>query len=264
MSEQAISPQQPPTSSPPPAAGGRPQAAPGAAQGSAPAVQRQFVSFAFYKLDPAFRRLGDHEKIQARSEFLKAFQQPRKGLICLTYSTVALRPDVDFLLWRIAGSTDEFQAQAQQINMTRIGAYLTTPHSMLSMTKRSMYIDKLDPFHTAESRTHIIPGKRKYLFVYPFVKTRDWYLLPLEERQKVMDVHIRVGNKYPSVKLNTTYSFGLDDQDFVVAFETEEPKDFLDLVMELRETQSSKYTQRDTPIFTCVQTPMENILDQLF
>ena len=115
-----------------------------------------------------------------------------------------------------------------------------------------------------ESRTHIIPGKRKYLFVYPFVKTRDWFLLPLEERQKVMDVHIRVGNKYPSVKLNTTYSFGLDDQEFVVAFETEEPKDFLDLVMELRETQSSKYTLRDTPIFTCVQTPMENLLDQLF
>ena len=268
MSEPSTSTEQPPAARPHSGPQGAPSAAPGTAPGTGPgagpAIQRQFVNFAFYKLDPAFRRLGDHEKIQARSEFLKAFQQPRKGLICLTYSTVALRPDVDFLLWRIAGSTDEFQAQAQQINMTRIGAYLTTPHSMLSMTKRSMYIDKLDPFHTAESRTHIIPGKRKYLFVYPFVKTRDWYLLPLEERQKIMDVHIRVGNKYPSVKLNTTYSFGLDDQDFVVAFETEEPKDFLDLVMELRETQSSKYTQRDTPIFTCVQTPMENILDQLF
>ena len=79
-----------------------------------------------------------------------------------------------------------------------------------------------------------------------------------------MDQHIRVGNKYPSVKLNTTYSFGLDDQDFVVAFETEEPKDFLDLVMELRETQSSKFTRRNTPIFTCVQMAMENVLDQLF
>src|SRR5947207_70816 len=85
-----------------------------------------------------------------------------------------------------------------------------------------------------------------------------------QKRQEIMDGHIRVGNKYPSVKLNTTYSFGLDDQDFVVAFETEEPKDFLDLVMELRETQSSKYTQRDTPIFTCVQMPMEQVLDQLF
>src|SRR4029077_8315979 len=107
-------------------------------------------------------------------------------------------------------------------------------------------------------------GKRKYLFVYPFVKTRDWYLLPQGKRQEIMDVHIKVGNKYPSVKLNTTYSFGLDDQDFVVAFESEEPKDFVDLVMELRETESSKFPQRDTTTFTSVQMPMERILDQLF
>jgi len=89
-------------------------------------------------------------------------------------------------------------------------------------------------------------------------------LLPLERRQEIMDHHIKIGNEFQSVKLNTTYSFGLDDQDFVVAFETEEPKDFLDLVMKLRETESSKYTQRDTPIFTCIQMPMEKILEQLF
>ena len=237
----------------------------GSAPSSAgPAIQRQFVNFSFYKLDPAFRRLDDHEKIQARSEFLKPFQQSRPGLICLTYSTVGIRADTDFLLWRISLSMDDFQTQSQLINKTRLGAYLTTPHSLVSMTKRSMYIDKVDPFHTAESRTHLIPGKRKYLFVYPFVKTREWYLLPPERRQELMDGHIRIGNEFPSVKLNTTYSFGLDDQDFVVAFESDEPKDFLDLVQELRETQSSKFTQRDTPIFTCVQMPMENVLDQLF
>ena len=231
---------------------------------STPSLQRQFVNFAFYQLDPAFRRLNEHEKLQARSEFLHLFQGRREGLMCLTYSTVGLRPDTDFLLWRIAYSPDEFQKQTQAINKSRLGAFLRTPHSLVAMTKRSVYIDKLDPFHTPESRTHIIPGKRKYLFVYPFVKTRDWYLMPVEKRQEIMDVHIRVGNKYPSVKLNTSYSFGLDDQEFVVAFETDEPKDFLDLVMELRETQSSKYTLRDTPIFTCIQMPMENVLDQLF
>jgi len=244
-----------------------PHAAPSGSTSGAPSgppIQRQFVNFAFYKINPEIRRLPDEQKWQARSEFLKAFQIPREKMICLTYSTAGLKADTDFVLWRISSTPDVFQEQTKLINKTPLGGYLSTPHSFLSMTKRSMYVDKLDPFHTAESRTHIIPGKRKYLFVYPFVKTRDWYLLPLEERQKIMDVHIRVGNKYPSVKLNTTYSFGLDDQDFVVAFETEEPKDFLDLVMELRETQSSKYTQRDTPIFTCVQTPMENILDQLF
>jgi chlorite dismutase len=231
---------------------------------SGPAVQRQFVNFAFFKLDPAFRRIPDDDKWQARSEFLKLFQSPWENMMCLTYSTVGVKADCDFLLWRIGLSADSFQAQTSTINKSRLGAYLTMPHSFLSMTKRSMYIDKLDPFHTAESRTHIIPGKRKYLFIYPFVKTREWYLLPLEKRQEIMDVHIKVGNEFPSVKLNTTYSFGLDDQDFVVAFETDEPKDFLDLVMKLRETESSKYTQRDTPIFTCVQMPMEKILDQLF
>jgi chlorite dismutase len=245
--------QSPSTSSPP-----QPQPS-----GTSP-VTRQFVNFAFYKLDPAFRRLSDQEKQQARAQFAGLFAQPRQGLLCLSYSTVGLRPDADFLLWRISTGPDEFQNQTQAINRTRLGGYLSTPWSFVSMTKRSMYIDKVDPFHTAESRTHIIPGKRKYLFVYPFVKTRDWYLLPLEQRQEIMDAHIQRGNKYPSVKLNTTYSFGLDDQDFVVAFETDEPKDFLDLVQELRETQSSKYTQRDTPVFTCIQMSMERLLEQLF
>ncbi|QOV89246.1 chlorite dismutase family protein [Humisphaera borealis] len=238
---------------------GRPAATTGG-----PAVSRQFVNFAFYKLDPAFRRLSDNEKLQARSEFLQIIETKRQGLMCIPYSTVGVRAETDFMLWRISLTTDTFQEQSAAINKSRMGAYLTQPHSFLSMTKRSMYIDKLDPFHTAESRTHIIPGKRKYIFVYPFIKTRDWYLLPQEKRQEIMDEHIKVGNKYPSIKLNTTYSFGLDDQDFVVAFESEEPKDFLDLVMELRETQSSKYTVRDTPTLTCVQMPMGNVLDQLF
>ena len=240
-----------------------PEAKPASARPT-PAIQRQFVNFAFYKLDPAFRRLGQADKTDARREFLDALQPRQQGMMCLSYSTVGLRPESDLLLWRIAMGPEAFQEQTRLMNKTRLGGYLSTPHSFVSMTKRSMYIDKVDPFHTAESRTHIIPGKRKYLFVYPFVKTRDWYLLPLEKRQEVMDTHIKVGNEYPSVKLNTTYSFGLDDQDFVVAFETDEPKDFLDLVMKLRETQSSKYTQKDTPIFTCVQMPLEQVLDQLF
>src|SRR3954453_11796051 len=241
-----------------------PAPATGAAAAAPPPVQRQFVNFAFYKLDPAIRHLPDQEKWRLRSEFLKLFQSPWDKMMCLTYSTVGLKADCDFLLWRISQTADAFQEQQATLNKSTLGGYLSMPYSFLSMTKRSMYIDKLDPFHTAESRTHIIPGKRKYLFVYPFVKTRDWYLLPLEERQAIMDVHIKVGNEYPSVKLNTTYSFGLDDQDFVVAFESDKPEDFLDLGMKLRETQSSKYTQRDTPIVSCIQIPMEKVLDQLF
>jgi chlorite dismutase len=78
-----------------------------------------------------------------------------------------------------------------------------------------------------------------------------------------MNEHIVVGHQYPTVKLNTTYSFGLDDQDFVVAFETDFPADFLDLVQELRETESSIFTVRDVPIFTCISTTVEQIVKNM-
>jgi chlorite dismutase len=107
------------------------------------------------------------------------------------------------------------------------------------------------------------PGRAKYLFIYPFVKTRAWNALPFDERQKMMDAHIEIGHRYPTVKLNTTYSFGLDDQEFVVAFETDVPEDFLDLVMELRETPASAFTLRDTPIFTCIAGEPLSVLDAL-
>lgn len=224
---------------------------------------RQFVNFVFYKLDPAFRRLDEKTKASAREQLLASLGSLPQGMICLSYSLVGLRGDVDFMLWRISYNSDDFQAQSAAINHSTLGGYLSIPYSYLSMSKRSVYVDKIDPSHT-QSRTRIAPGRGRYIFVYPFVKTREWYLLPLERRQAMMDEHISAGNKYPSVKLNTTYSFGLDDQDFVVAFESDEPKDFLDLVMELRETQASRYTVRDTPIFTSVRRPIDHILDQLF
>ena len=119
------------------------------------------------------------------------------------------------------------------------------------------------PLLHEEARLKIVPGRARYIFVYPFVKTREWYLTPAEERQETMDEHITVGSKYSRVKLNTTYSFGLDDQDFVVAFESNYPEDFLDLVQELRETKSSKYTVRDTPTYTCIARPIDEALDLL-
>src|SRR5439155_13908532 len=121
----------------------QPTHAPPPAGPSSPPIQRQFVNFAFYRIDPAIRRLPDEEKWQARSAFLKAFEFPREKMICLTYSTAGLKSDTDFLLWRITLNTDVFQEQTQLINKSRLGGYLTTPYSFLAMTKRIMYIDKL-------------------------------------------------------------------------------------------------------------------------
>jgi len=223
------------------------------------------VNFTFFKLDPAFRRLPQADKDQARDQYLKTLEASTGlGMICLSYSTMGLRGDVDFLLWRIAPSMDDFQTQTRALNKTTLAGYLSTPFTLLSMTKRSIYMEGVDPFLGVEDRSHFIPGKRKYLFVYPLVRTRDWYLLPMLQRQEIIDGETRISQLFSGVKLNTTFSFGLDDQDCVVAHETDEPKDFLDLTMELRKTESSKYTHSDTPTFTCVQAPMKDVLDQLF
>jgi chlorite dismutase len=226
-------------------------------------VKQQFVNFAFYKVSEEFRALSDSKRKAAKKSLVKVLESFKKDGILLAYSTLGFRADVDLMLWRISYDLDSFQRNSSEILKSGMGPYLETPASYLAMTKRSIYIDK----HTHEgqdgARNQVVPGKYKYIFIYPFVKTREWYLLPKEERQRVMDEHIRVGSMYPTVKLNTTYSFGLDDQEFVVAFESDEPKDFLDLVMALRETQGSKYTVRDTPIYTCRLLESEKALDLL-
>lgn len=228
------------------------------------ATRRQFVNFAFYKLDPAFRRLPDEERDQGKREFLSLLEEydGSDDMILLSYSTMGLRTDAELMLWRISYKLEDFQAMSTKMYRTGLGKYLTPTYSYFSQTKRSMYMDTFNPEHE-EDRTHIIPGKAKYLFIYPFTKKREWYLLSQHARQGIMDEHIYIGNQYPSVKLNTTYSFGLDDNEFVVAFESDYPDDFLDLVMDLRETEGSKYTENDVPIFTCVAMALEDAVNSL-
>jgi chlorite dismutase len=235
----------------------KPAAAPEAA------LQRQFVNFMFFRVDRAFRSLPDDVKADAKREFAEIVKRFTGPLMLLPYSTVGLKANVDFMLWRIGYETEPLQQMAADINRSILGRYLDVPVSYLAMTKHSQYVD--EHVHEAQEgrRLRIVPGKRPYLFVYPFVKTRDWYLLPMSERQRIMNEHIAIGHKYPRVKINTTYSFGLDDQDFVVAFEADSPAEFLDLVQELRETESSKYTVRDTPMYTCKRAAMDEILESI-
>ncbi|HUR80007.1 MAG TPA: chlorite dismutase family protein [Thermoanaerobaculia bacterium] len=233
-----------------------------AAKPDAP-LQRQFVNFMFFSVDRAFRALPDDVRAQARGEFAEIVKKYSGPMIVLPYSTVGLKAGVDFMLWRIGFDVDPFQRMVADINRSILGRYLDVPVSFLAMTKHSQYVD--EHVHEAQEgrRLRIVPGKRPYLFVYPFVKTRDWYLLPMPDRRRIMNEHIAIGHKFPRVKINTTYSFGLDDQDFVVAFEADSAAEFLDLVQELRESESSKYTVRDTPMFTCRRSTIEEILDSI-
>ncbi len=225
-------------------------------------LKRQYVRFAFYKLDPTFRKLDANIRLQAKEEVLSLIDLFREKMILLSYSLLATRADADLMFWQVSDDLDVFDNFASRLIHSGMGPYLHITHSFLSMTRHTVYVDKINPEHS-KSRIHIKPGDHKYLFVYPFVKTHEWYQLPMAERQKMMDQHIVMGNKYPSVKINTTYSFGLDDPDFVLAFESDSPEDFLDLVMEMRGAKARLYTLKDTPIFTCIAKDPKWILDSI-
>ncbi len=228
-----------------------------------PEIQRQYVNYLFFKLDPLWRRLPKEEREAGKQEFMNAVEAFRKKSLTVVYSTVGIRPEVDLMLWRISPDLETLQEMMAKMQSSGLGKYLNTPYSYLAMTKRSMYVDKHAHEGSESSRLKVVPGEAKYLFIYPFVKTRDWYLLTKSARQGMMNEHIEIGHKYPTVKINTSYSFGLDDAEFVVAFESDYPTDFLDLVMELRSAEASRYTLLDTPIFTCVRKNLKDALDDL-
>jgi chlorite dismutase len=227
-----------------------------------PKQPRQLVRFTFYKLDPPWQLLPDEKRQQGKEELLSIVEEDAQELLMRSFGLYGIRSDCDFMLWQASYAIEDLQGISSKIRRSVIGPYLRETHAFLSMTKRSVYVGK-NARGAHDPRLVITPEDKKYLFVYPFVKTRAWYALPMEDRKRMMNEHIRVGLTFPSVSLNTTYSFGLDDQEFVVAFETDVVSDFLDLVQQLRETEASIYTLRDTPMFTCVAQPLHEILEAI-
>ena len=227
-------------------------------------VRRDFVKYSFFKVDPEWRRLPGKERQDNKAQFAEVLGEFSDRVSMSSYSMVGTRGDADFLLWKVSEELEAINELMARVNHTDLARYLTMPYPYLAMTRRSPYID--DHKHEGQegtgSATMRIIG-RKYLFIYPFIKTHEWYQLPKEERQELMNEHFVIGHKYPDVKISTAYSFGLDDQEFVLGFETDDPSHFLDLVMDLRESKARPYTLVDTPIFSCIAKPVEACLDDL-
>src|ERR671917_466286 len=216
---------------------------------------RHFVKYTFLKVDPAWRRLDDAERAQHKREFLAACEDFAAERLLRAFSLVGTRGDADMMLLSQATNLERIHEFHVVLAQSGLMKWCETPYSYLALTKPSEYSD--------ESRLEVRPAHAKYLFVYPFVKTRAWYALDPNERYRIMQEHIALGREYPNIDLNTSYSFGLDDQEFVVAFETDDPGSFLDLVQRLRTTESSSFTLRDTPTFTCISASVERALSAL-
>jgi chlorite dismutase len=220
-------------------------------------VSGQYVAYTFFRVDPAWRRLPVEERIAGKEAFADVVDDWAGRMSALrTYSTAGVRPDCDFFLWKITERYEDLGELGGELNATPLAGYLETPYSYLATTKASQY--------TAARRPRkILPKGSPYLVVYPFVKVRAWYALPEEDRQRAMDEHMRIGAEFASIHNHTTYSFGIDDQEFMTAFECDEPADFMHLMLTLRESEASRYTERDTPIFVGRACEIREALNEL-
>ena len=223
--------------------------------------QRQFVRYLFLRAAPEWRRRPVAQRAADTEELAETVLRFRARLLLRTYSLVGTRADADLLFWQVAEDLETLQRFETAVRATGLGGYLEPVRSFLSMTRKSDYA--FPPGANGDRALAVSPADAAYLFVYPFVKRREWYRLSPEARQEMMTEHVRVGREFPGVRINTTYSFGLDDQEFVVAFEGDDPGEFLDLVMALRSTAASAYTERDTPMYTCLQMSVREALDVL-
>jgi chlorite dismutase len=217
----------------------------------------QYVAYTYYRVLPEWRRLPVEERAAAKDAFAEVVEEfaPRFDAL-YTYSTAGVRPETDFFFWKITQRYEDLGELGTALNATPLAGYLETPYSYLATTKASQYT-------SARRARKITPRRSPYLVVYPFVKSRPWYALPEADRQRAMDEHIRIGGEHPTIHNHTTYSFGIDDQEFMTAFECEEPSDFMHLMLTLRESEASRYTERDTPIFVGQLMDVRAALDRL-
>jgi chlorite dismutase len=212
-----------------------------------------FLNFSFYKVDPKWRWLNELGKEEAAKEFASLIEVANTKMKVRVYSTLGLRDDSEFMLWMISKDVEKMQVLASKIYLTVFGKYIESSKIYLGSYRQSIYSKntKITPGYLLEDNSKE-NEPMKYVIVYPFTKSREWYLLPFEDRMKMMDEHIAVGRKFPQVRLNTSYSFGIGDQDFMLAFETNDLMVFQDLIVQLRETRVSSYVVKDTPMIVCI------------
>jgi chlorite dismutase len=221
----------------------------------------QYVAYTFYRVGAAWRRLPVEERAAGKEAFAETVDEWASRMESLrAYTVTGVRPDCDFFLWKISERYEDLLELGADLNATPLAGWLETPYSYLAVAKASQYVERERPSKRAG---RIVPRGAPYLVVYPFVKVRPWYALAREERGRAMREHAQVGSRFVTITNHTTYSFGIDDQEFMTAFECEEPVDFMELMLTLRESEASRYTERDTPIFVGRSVEIRAALDAL-
>ena len=219
-------------------------------------LHRTLNHFALISFKEAYWSLSSNERQEFHKKWLNG--------LCAAAQKVdifqATESGVDIIVWSALTADDKADAAV----FFEKSARANNPYRHLIDIKESLWgFTRPSQYSKARSRQEIDPfseERKPYLIIYPFSKTTDWYLMSREARQGMMNEHIRIGKQYDDISQLLLYSFGLQNQEFVVVYETDELARFSDLVNELRDTEARRYTLRDTPLHTAIYHPAEETL----
>ena len=227
-----------------------------------PVIEKQFVNFMFLRVNPDWRKQSAEQKVEYKAEFQNIFESFRPHLLLFSYSLIGFDSKADLMFWRIGNSLDLIQDMTAKLYRTNLGSFIETTDNYLSVTKKMMFLPT-EENGNAEDRYHVKAGAKKYHFVYPCAKHSDWYSKSGEERDALVEENFMVGKKFENIKIHMTHAFGFSEQEFIISFETDEPKVFLALAEELRQIPASKFNLRGMPVYTCRQRSLSECLDAL-
>ena len=217
----------------------------------------KYHSYVFFDSTESMGSLSKQKLSKAKKDFM-ALVAKRKIVRLQAYATLGFKAGASFALNFNASSPEEIQALIRDLMHTDLGRYLRIAYTLFGITRSSQY----NPNHPPKEALWDV--EHRYLVVYPFTKTIEWNSMPFDERRKIMWDHVQVGKKHnEKISQRLLYSYGIDDHEFIVSYHMNDLEAFVQLVMDMRETESRRYTKNDLPIFTCIHMPLSEALDMV-
>ena len=218
-----------------------------------------FVQYMAFKAAAEWRRLPLAAREDLREQFAQVVEEAAPGITTYAYSTIGMKINADLLLWRKSTSPIEMQEMTSRLLQTGIGLYMEPTYSYFGYTRPSNYTKR----PTTQEQAVDQEDRDTFFIAYPFTKTKEWYMMSKEARQGMMNEHIRVGHEYADIRQVLLYTTGIDDHEFIVAYETNDLPRFQSLVIDLRATEARRYTQNDVPIITGIHRPLRDALQMI-
>jgi hydrogen peroxide-dependent heme synthase len=213
-----------------------------------------YATYPVFAIDPD----ADLDPDDAAQEVENLFKELSEGVsVRGVYSTVGFRPDADLLMWLVTSTPDAAQDAIVRFRRTALGRSMVLMWSFMGVVRPAEF--------TADHAPAFVKGEppKKYMSVYPFVRTPEWYLLPREERATLLADHGVMGREFPDVLANTTSAFGINDWEWILAFEADELGRIVDCIRRLREAEARRYTKEEVPFIMGIRKDVREAVRDL-